>query len=81
MELKPKQIYLQQSKDGNIIYQILELNGCHAKIEFCTVPNKKGRKPEIIKEFYWTTIDSFKNQKDLNEISFAEASKLLTEGL
>lgn len=79
---KVKQYYLLTSKEDHLIFQPLEVANNHVKVEFCAVPSRKGRKPTIVKEFYWTTETSWlKMVKTMTEITKSEAEKYLTEGL
>ena len=80
--MKLKQNYLLKFKEDHLIFQPLELDRNHVKVEFCVVPNRKGRKPTILKEFFWTTETSWISLvKTMTEITKSEVEKYLSEGL
>jgi len=80
--IKLKQNYLLTNKEDHLIFQVMELANNHVKIEFCTVPSRKGRKPTIVREFFWTTERSCASLlKDTVEISNSDVTKYLSEGL
>lgn len=81
---KLKTIWLYKSDSTNLLFQLMESERNHVKIEVCAIPSKKGRKPQIVKEFFWTTWKSFDKQiKNLKMviISEDESKNLLSNGL